>query len=382
MTSGSASRLSGVMSRAWGVSEVENPHVIDRASAIPDEFESQLTEALQPIRQAVLAHVLVHFFEQGWYEPMAEEDGTTVPELAARFQLNEERLLGLVRYLANEDIVTVTGNRRVKLSERGRGLVRFWPWYTLLIGGYGAIFNDLPVVLGADGPYATRNDRSVAVGSCGISQYDALPITRRLLSMLPNNWRTVVDIGCGDGTYLVDLCASLPAIQGIGLELDPATVELVRKNAERMGVVDRVKTMVAAQVGMVPELPSEDGPFCFITAFVLQEMLEQSGREAIIQLLTNTFERYPDSHWIVVEVDHRPDDPTVMSDPLGLAYYNPYYLIHQITEQRLESLDYWHAVFADAHLDVVATQRADHAVDAPGLKVGFLLRLNRGAQVK
>jgi 2-ketoarginine methyltransferase len=90
-------------------------------------------------------------------------------------------------------------------------------------------------------------------------------------------------------------------------------------------------------------------------------------------MLRSTFDRYPDSHWIVIEVDHRPQDPSVMSKSLGLAYYNPYYLIHYFTEQRLASVQFWEQLYTEAGLRVVAVEHPEPSYDSLGLKVGFLL---------
>ena len=63
-----------------------------------------------------------------------------------------------------------------------------------------------------------------------------------------------------------------------------------------------------------------------------------------------------------------------MSTGLGLAYYNPYYLLHSFTEQRLETIEYWKQVFREAGLTIVAVEHPDKDYDSLELKVGFLLR--------
>jgi len=46
-----------------------------------------------------------------------------------------------------------------------------------------------------------------------------------------------------------------------------------------------------------------------------------------------------------------------MAHPLALAYYNPYYLIHKVTEQRLEKVAFWEALFDEAGVRVCAMDR-------------------------
>ena len=338
-----------------------------------DGFERDLVRALQPIRQGMLAQVLFQFLTTGWYESLTRGAGRTVAELADDLGLDAPRFRGLLRYLDNEGVVELRADDTVQLTDFGEQLGRFRPWYELLVGGYGLSFRNLAAVLKSDGPYAGREAAWVATGSCGISQFDALPMTRALLARIATTVRTVVDIGCGDGSYLLDLCAAVPAVRGIGFELDASTVDAGNASARARGLADRIAIRQGHRGTDVPDVDDLDGPICFITAFVLQELLEQSGRGAVVALLRDSFDRHPDAHWIVVEVDHRPDDPDVMGHPLGLAYYNPYYLLHVLTEQRLETVGFWTELFAEAGVRVLAEERPDPHIDSLGLKVGFLL---------
>ena len=335
-------------------------------------LEERLIAGLQPIRGFVLAQALYHFMGTGLQASLSTSSSTTISALSRVRGLNDERVRGLLQYLANEGFVEFVDGDRVILTGRGEEIADFQPWYTLLVGGYAQTFIQLSEVLKAGAPYATRDATRVGIGSCGISQYDALPMTRRLLAKIPRRPGTVIDLGCGDGGYLLDLCRSLPDIRGIGLEPNHESVGAANEAAVRLGVSDRVEARVGSATDL-PDFEQEPGPLCFITAFVLQEILEQSGAAAIIELLASTFERYPDAHWIVVEVDDRASDPSVMQTGLGLGYYNPYYLIHHLTQQRLEQIAFWERLYREAGLRVLAYEYPDPTYDSLRLKVGCLL---------
>ena len=339
---------------------------------MPQIVEERLASGLQPVRQFVLAQALYNFMEIGIQGRIADLGSVNIETLARDLGLNRDRLRGFLQYLSNERFVCLTDEDNVSLTSKGKEISDFRPWYTLLIGGYAQTFIQLPSTLQADGPYADRNSSRVAAGSCGISRYDALPMTRRLLDKIPDKWRTIVDLGCGDGSYLVDLCLSIPGIRGVGLDPDPTSVEAALRTAAHYGISDRIDVRVGS-ANPLPDLSKEESPLCFITAFVLQELLVQSGRAAVVEMLRSAFDLYPRTYWIVVEVDHRPKDESVMTSALGLAYYNPYYLIHHITEQRLESVDFWEKLYQDAGLHVLAVEHPDPSYDSLGLKVGFLL---------
>ncbi len=339
---------------------------------IPQINEDDLVTNLQPIRGFFLAQALYQFMEMGIQKTLSMSKEYSVNQLALQKKLNERRLLGFLQYLANEGYVIITESRKIKLTSKGEKIVEFYPWYKLLIGGYAKSFQQLAPALSVNGFYASRDSLNVGIGSCGISQHDALPMTRRLLDRVSIKLNTIVDLGCGDGSYLIDLCKSFPEIHALGLDPDQDTVKVAMVEAKAQGVANRVSIKVGDAKDL-SFLSKETGPFCFITAFVLQEILEQSGRDEIIVMLKRIINIYPDSYWIVIEVDHRPEDSSVMSSGLGLAYYNPYYLIHNITEQRLEKLEFWNLLFQEVGLKVISIEHPDPVYDSLGLKVGFLL---------
>jgi 2-ketoarginine methyltransferase len=338
---------------------------------IPADFERQLVSALQPVRNWALAQCLYHLFDTGIYAALADVEPATVGNLSMRLGMDADRLDGFLTYLCNEGYLTRSPDG-VARSAKGVALAPFEPWYTLLIGGYTHIFQQAGAKLIAGSGFADRDGSRVGVGSCGISRYDAIPLACRLLEKLPREARTVVDIGCGDGRYLIQLCQAEPDLVGVGVDPDPETVDLGRKLVAEHGLSGRIE-MAQGRLGGQMQLPLPAAPDCFITAFVLQELLEQEGEPAVIDALRGLARRFPEAHLVVIEVDHQPDDPAAMSHGLGLAYYNPYYLIHRLTEQRLETTAYWDSLFVAAGFRVVARETTDPSVDSTGLELGYLL---------
>ncbi|GAA3237987.1 methyltransferase domain-containing protein [Dactylosporangium siamense] len=336
-------------------------------------LEKRLIGALQPIRGFVLAQALHQFMDTGIHDALTKHGALPVDRLAQLCGLSADRLGGFLLYLANEDFVVIAVDGTVGLTSAGAEIGVFQPWYALLVGGYTPAFAGLREALADPAAYASRNAAQVGVGSCGISEYDALPIAERLFQQIPGRVGTVVDLGCGDGRYLAELCDRNPGLRGVGVELAEQSVTNARRLMQQRGLAERV-AVVAGRADDPPDLADRPGPLCFITAFVLQEILEQRDRAAILELLCKVFARHPDASWIVIEVDHRPADPDVMGHDLGLAYYNPYYLIHRITEQRLETRRFWEDLFAEAGLSVVGPEVPDPVYDSLGLKLGYLLR--------
>jgi 2-ketoarginine methyltransferase len=336
--------------------------------------EGQLSEGLQPIRYFFLAQCLYFFLDIGIQQALSIDKNQSTHALAKLTGLSEKRLVAFLEYLANEGYVILdSDNETVSLSEKGHLIEPFYPWYKLLVGGYAQSFMQLGDVLADETKYANRNSFNVGIGSCGISQFDAIPITLKLLNKIDQGFSSIVDIGCGDGRYLIELCKLFPAVKGIGIETKVETVQFGNQLAVENQLGDRVKIIHGNETNLIDVPPLPD-PFCFITAFVLQEILEQSGREAVLKLLLTIFSTHPDSSLIVIEVDNRKEDKEMLSNGLGQAYYNAYYLIHQITQQKLETKIYWEQLFIEANLDIIAVEYPDPDYDSLQLKMGFLLR--------
>ncbi|WNG57429.1 2-ketoarginine methyltransferase [Archangium gephyra] len=339
-------------------------------------LEDRLIEALQPIRSFALAANLYHLFQTGLFDSLCACDSTTVSELAKKHGMDEFRLSTFLRYLSNEGYVTES-EQAFSLTAKGRGLEEFRGWYTLMIGGYAETFLQMGDKLRVGAGNATRNAERVGVGSCAMSHYDAIPLTRRLMGHMSRGCRRLLDLGCGNALYLVEFCRMSPEIEEAwGVEPDRAGYESAVKLVRESGYDKRIHLYCDSALGFLDSgVPA--APDFTVLGFVLHEVLGQSGEEAVVGFLRRLVDRFPDLHIAVIEVDWQITNPTIMRHGLSLAYYNPYYLLHPFTGQRLETLPFWEQVFAKAGLEIVAKETTSPDVDSTRLEVGYLLRRAR-----
>jgi 2-ketoarginine methyltransferase len=342
----------------------------DLHTVTPNLSEAILAKHLQPIRGMALAQAIFAAFELGILDEL-ERGGRSLDELASLLSLEGERLRGLVEYLENESLVQCDSGT-VELTASGVELLAVRPWYDLLVGGYAATFGQLPEVLKQGANYASRNGAYVGVGSCGISQHDALPMVFELLGHGPLP-PAIVDIGCGDGTFLADIATRYPNVMCVGVEPDQGARSAAQAVADERGL-DNFRVVAGDALAFNDAGISRPPGTVYITAFVLQELLEQAGEAAVVKLLADTFAHDPAAAWIVIEVDRRHPLP-VEESGLALGYYNPYFLIHRITEQRLASISEWRRLFDLAGLEVIAEVFPERNYDSLGIKFGHLLRV-------
>src|SRR6516225_8036184 len=86
-------------------------------------FECRLIEALQPIRGFALAQAIYHLFASGLFDHIVDRD-VDLDDLATSVEMDPERLAGFLRFLANEDLVSMRG-RIVMSTPRARSLQEF-----------------------------------------------------------------------------------------------------------------------------------------------------------------------------------------------------------------------------------------------------------------
>jgi 2-ketoarginine methyltransferase len=337
-------------------------------------FEQRLIEATRPIAEHYLASALHHLFTRGIFEELATRtEPVPIAALAAIGSLDAHRLRGLLWFLANEGVVTVAGGG-VALTPRGRQYGEFRAWYTMMIGGYTSTLEQIGRALPEGSAFCTRNGRFVGLGSCEVSRFDGMPITRTLLERAGVDCREVLDLGCGNGLYLVEFCRQFPGIRAWGGEPDPGAYAEAVGIVEQTGMGDRIQLENRSATEFLHNPPAACAPDLIVLGYVLHEVLAQDGADAVVKLLAGIVERFPDINIVVVEVANEVDNPAIMRHGLATNFWNPYFLLHAFTPQRLEKQAYWDALFQSAGLSIVDLITTDPAVDSTGLELGYLLR--------
>lgn len=336
-------------------------------------FENVLVEGIQPIRNYVLACAIFHAFNNGIIKTIT--GGTsTIRKIADIHGIRIEQLRGLMWYLKNEGVVTINHNEEVRLTEYGKTIERCEPWYTMLIGGYGNTYLDIGQAIKDPQFDCSRDAGLVGIGSCGISQYDSIPLTKKLMDSMPSPAKKLLDLGCGNALYLSEFCKAFPEIESCcGVEPSKKAVDEAKQRIESSGQQSKIKLInQTAQQYLDSDLMYT--PDLLVMGFVLHEILGQDDEAGVIDFIKRIYKKHPDMHMIVIEVEDKMEDAKIMSHDLAMAYYNPYYLMHYFTKQKLVDYEAWLRIFEQAGLEVIAQHTTDINVDSTGLEIGFLLR--------
>ena len=334
-------------------------------------IEHQLIETLQPIRYHVLATAIYHLLNQGIYEILIKEE-LSVDSLAKVLDLDEVKLQGFLRYLANEGIVDFV-DEKVQLTHKGKQINEFRGWYTLMIGGYGITYLQIGEKMKSQTGGADRDTRQVGIGSCAMSKFDAIPLARSLMSAIPKECNYLLDVGCGEGLFLIEFCRAFPHLKAWGVEPSKGGYLAACEAIRQAGLEDRISMTNASALELL-ESPFKHEPDFLIISYVLQEILGQEGEDGVTQFLTGILNNFPEIYIIVIEIEDQITNKKIMEHNLSLAFYNPYYLLHYFTNQKLEKQAFWEQLFDNCKLEIKAKHFADSNLDSTELTIGYLLQ--------
>jgi SAM-dependent methyltransferase len=327
--------------------EMERSWESGRASQIADVLDGYY-----------LFHALSSAASTGMLHRLREQDQVTSDILLAGL----DRELGghLLRFLEIRGIVQRAGSDAYALTPRGRHLANDVP--VALLGyhaeAYGAVSTRLGALLRGESTYGVdveRNDGALGRHCAGLARAFVTPLAHTAIER--NGARCVLDLGCGDASFLIDLCRENASLRGIGMEIAPAAVKEARQCVAAAGLADRI-AIVEGDAFAPSSWPAScrQADVCVMVG-VLHEHF-RAGEAAVIRALDAYAEIFsaPDRWFLLVEPGLRYD-----------ATDANFFLIHALTKQGFpRAKDEWLQIIAKSRL------QCRRALQAPNLPFGFV----------
>ena len=298
---------------------------------------------IQTIAPFYTTRTLQTLFNVGFFDELQRHGTVDVARFADAHRLDEHILQSLVDSLYALRILDKQGTSYV-LDDKGRLLVDVARGWLVGVYGYEGIYHSLEALLRKEMVYGRdihRRDDFVARGRGHIDNWVFFPLAIELLTR--RNCRRVMDVGCGDGTFLRHLCAANPSIRGVGIEISPDAIADGEELVRQAGLQERIQFAVidiSALERRPPELEDVDAVTVF---FLLHEILYQ-GKDVLLQLLRTYRTLFPGVPMTVFEVDRA--TPEEMRRRPGMSIQ--YNLQHDLTHQKLVDSSTWHALFHEA----------------------------------
>jgi SAM-dependent methyltransferase len=285
--------------------------------------------------------IIQSLFNVGFFDEM-QRKGAVDPEAFARSRnLDPEILDSLCVALYAMRFLGKSANGSYVLDTKGRLLVEMTRGWFDGVYGYEEMVHHLEALLKKQMVYGTdlrRRADFVAVGSGEIENRFYFPLAIDMIKR--HGWHKVMDLGCGDGTFLRRLCEQINDVTGCGLDIAPEAIAAGRQQVRSGGLEDRVQLCVG-DINALEELPE---PLRSVEAttvfFVLHEVLFD-GPDKVITLLQSYRRLFHGVPLIVFEVI-RPTPEEMRRRP-GMAVQ--YVLQHDLSHQKLVDSRQWREMF-------------------------------------
>ena len=298
------------------------------------------------IRGHCMTRAIQTALEVGLLEALREEKWVDPAVFADRHGLDPDLVTALCQYLYARRLLSREGVR-FGLDEDGRFLMKtdlLRGWFEL-VNGYEPVLHAFEPLTGGKlryGTGVTRDPGQVATGSGLASRGFYFPLVTDILRRMGS--RTVLDIGCGDGTFLRSLCRALPHVRGVGIDLASEAVARGRETLAAEGWNGQISLHEGDALEVHRLSVSAAEIDAATTFFVLHELAVAGGDGELPSFLLRFRERYPRTALIIVETI-RPDASELRRRP-GPAI--EYFLLHDLSKQAPLDRERWQRVLREA----------------------------------
>ncbi len=103
---------------------------------------------------------------------------------------------------------------------------------------------------------------------------------------------TLLEVGCGTGRQIVQFTKAFPEARIVGVDIDPAGLQVARRAVDKAGVADRVE-LLEGEVGSVTSEGSMD-------AVVMVEVLHEIAPDIRQQVVTDCYRALRAAGWLLI----------------------------------------------------------------------------------
>ena len=282
-------------------------------------------------------------FNVGFFDELEANDRVELDVFAQKKDLDPEILKALCDSLVALKILDRRG-KEYFLDSKGRVLAETARGWFVGTYGYESVFHNLEALLQKKKEYGKevlRLAEPIARGSAEMEALIYFPLAADIVAR--KGYKRVLDLGCGEGMFLRNLCQTLPAVEGVGMDIAPESIEAARSHARKAGLEGRLHYLVE-DVAAWNGGPSKAGKIDAATIFFVMHEILYRGEDVAIEFLRGFQRKFPGVPLIVFEVI-RPSVEQMRKRP-GMAIH--YALQHDLSHQKLVSGAEWKRLFEKA----------------------------------
>jgi cyclopropane fatty-acyl-phospholipid synthase-like methyltransferase len=291
------------------------------------------------LRGFYATRVIIALLNIQLFDELVKCKRVNLERFAARENLDLKMLQILCEYLFELKILRREGTEYA-LDADGELIAKSMDGVYYLVHAYEDVIHHLESLLRKEMTYGLDVQRRadlVAQGSGSVGQLLAFPMMYEEIRR--NRFRHVLDLGCGDGSFLIGLCQSNAGVRGYGVDIAPEAIALGKQRVAEANLADRVQLFV----GDILDLDAVANQWSTVdvatAVYVIHEF--QNG---IVDLLKRFRAILPGVPLMICEViRHSPEE--LRKKPGGIMEIQ---LFHELSHQRLFTREEWHSMFEQA----------------------------------
>jgi SAM-dependent methyltransferase len=282
---------------------------------------------------------MIVFIKAGVFRDLESEVAIEPNSYAVRNGFDPKVFVPMCEYLYSLGILDKHSSK-LRLSYKGRHLSSTAVGIFDLLYAYSPIFQNLEDLLTGKMTYGTdvvRFSDFVAKGSTAITRYLPFPAAMKLLQK--HGYRSVMDMGCGDGAFLFFIESAIE--HGIGIDLAPIAIASATEKARNRKLDSKLSFHTADIFELLryPELLHFQTELISLM-FVLHEFL-YSGEHRVISLLNQIKDGFPKAHILICELCES-DVEDLRKNPTAICEHHLY---HRLSQQGFATAKEWIRIF-------------------------------------
>jgi SAM-dependent methyltransferase len=269
-------------------------------AAMRDIFAAEIPMALIGFAYGYGLHTLAM---SPFFADLERDKFIKVEPTVAKYKLVHRHVVGLLRFLATQDVFKEEANETFHLTPKGKAAVSKGSvgWIKVMIGGYGNLMHHANALMAGELTYHKdihRQAREVSVGSSMLTSSIGDEVPYRVIERAGAH--VVADLGCGGGGFLIEWVKRDPKNRGVGIDLAPAAIDAATTAAREAGVSDRCKFVVGNCFDLSVVAPQcKDVEFFY--SFALEHEVMTTSEQAVLDHIDAMADLFPGKRYLVGE---------------------------------------------------------------------------------
>ena len=299
-------------------------------------FSQEMLKGFYATRAVIALHNI------GFFDEITQRGSVDPHNFARERGLDSAVLTSLCDYLYALRILKRKGARYTLDSRESVVTTLHGPFYSVY--AYQDIFHNLEGLLKKEKTFGVdvrRDSEFVAKGSGAVGELLVFPMMADVIAH--RQYSHILDLCCGDATFLIDLCERNPTLRAHGIDISTEAIASGEGKVARKGFGGRID-LVAADAFRVDTVAGQlQGIDAVTCIYALHEFLTDD-QQRILDLFRRFMQTFPGVPLIICEVmRHSPEE--LRKRPGGVAEIQ---LWHDLSNQQLMSRDQWKALFHKA----------------------------------